>query len=169
MCKESKLCYNCTDNIAQEIYLLQQVYDFSLITGNSQCSEDILSLFCNVITLYGNGDMKTSLDEECVQARDNECAAEWRLVETFLKITLLDCNSLNDTENISLSRASAQNCPDGFGVLCGSICQPLCAEISLFSDAATTTYEVLNIIFHSMSIVSGFVTLVACVYDKKKM
>jgi len=113
--------------------------------------------------------MATSLDEECLEVRDNKCAAEWRLVETFFNITLLDCNSLNDTGDISLSRAPTQSCPDDFGVLCGSICQPLCAEISLFNDAATTAYEVLNIIFHSISVVSGFVTLFACVYDRKKM
>ena len=169
MCKESELCYNCTDKIAQEFHLLQLVYDFSFVTGNSQCSEVILSLVCKAVTLYDDSDMATSLDEECLEVRDNKCAAEWRLVETFFNITLLDCNSLNDTGDISLSRAPTQSCPDDFGVLCGSICQPLCAEISLFNDAATTAYEVLNIIFHSISVVSGFVTLFACVYDRKKM
>ena len=169
LCKESELCYNCTDDIAEEFYLLQLVYDFSVVTRNSQCSKAIRSLFCNAVTSYDDDDITTPLDEECVKVRDNECAAEWRLMETFFNVTLLDCNSLNDSGHILLSKAPAQNCPDDFGVLCGSVCQPLCAEISLFNDAATTAYEVLNIIFHSMSVVSGFGTLVACIYDRKKM
>jgi len=166
LCTESD---NFTDSITQEHYLLQSVYDFSLISGNNQCSEAVISLFCNTVTEYDNDDATASPDEECVQVRDNECAAEWRLLETFFNITLPDCKSLNEIENVSLSRAQTQDCPDHFGVLCGSICQPLCAEFSLYNEAATTASVVLNIIFHSMSIVSGFITLVACIYDRKKM
>jgi len=167
MCIESEQCYNCTDSIAQEYFLLQPVYDFSLITGNSQCNEMVLSLFCNAAMVYD--DMTTSLDEMCVQVRDNECASEWRLVETFFDLTLLNCSSLNKSESISLSRAPTQSCPDHFGVLCGSICLPLCAEFSLFNDGTTIAYEVLNIICHSVSIIAGFIALVACIYHRKKM
>jgi len=169
ICKESELCYNCTDKIAQEFYLLQPVYDFSFVTGNSQCSEVILSLFCNAVTLYDDGDMTTSLHEECLQVRDNECAAEWRIVETLLNLTLLDCDSLNKIENISLSKAQPRTCPNDFGVLCGSICQPLCAEISFYDDATATVYKVFNILFQCTSLLTGLITIVASIYDRKKM
>ena len=104
-----------------------------------------------------------------MQVRDSSCASEWRLVETFFNLSLLNCSSLNDAESISLSRAPILPCPDGYGVLCGSICQPLCAEVSSFTEAATTVYRVLNIIFHSIAIISGIATLFACIYHRKKM
>ena len=110
-----------------------------------------------------------SLDTECIQVRDRGCAAEWRIIETLFNLTLLDCNSLNDTERVSLAKAPILPCPDGYGVLCGSICQPLCAEISSFSEEATLAYRILNIIFHSIAIVSGMAVFIACICRRKKM
>ena len=102
-------------------------------------------------------------------ARDNECAAEWRMVESFLNIALIDCYSFNDIDNVTLSRAPTLQCPDDYGVFCGSICQPLCSEASLFNDAATTANKIFSIIFHSMAVISGIITLVACFIHRKKM
>ena len=163
-----ELC-NYTYSVPLEFYLFQSVYDVSFITGNGLCSKVILSLFCNAEALYDGCNVTISLDEECVKVRDNECAAEWRIVEILFNLTLLDCNSLNETGNISLSRAPTQTCPDDFGVLCGSICQPLCAEFSLYNDAATTAYAVLNALFQCTSILTGLITIVASIYDRKKM
>ncbi|XP_065907492.1 uncharacterized protein [Dysidea avara] len=168
MCEQSDLC-NYTYSVPLEFYLLQPVFDVSFITGNGLCSEVILSLFCNAAALYDGCNMETALDEKCVKVRDNECASEWRIVETLFNLTLLDCNSLNETGNVSLSRASIQTCPDDFGVLCGSICQPLCAEFSLYNDVATTVYAVLDILFNCTSIITGIITMVACIYERKKM
>ncbi|XP_065911941.1 uncharacterized protein [Dysidea avara] len=160
-------CNDCINNTSPVFHLLQPVYDLSLFTANSPCSETVVSLFCNAI----NDDdiVNISLDTECMQVRDSSCASEWRLVETFFNLSLLNCSSLNDAESISLSRAPILPCPDGYGVLCGSICQPLCAEVSSFTEAATTVYRVLNIIFHSIAIISGIATLFACIYHRKKM
>ena len=164
-------CNDCINNTSPVFHLLlqavlQPVYDLSLFTANRQCSEAVVSLFCNAI----NDDMvNISLDTECIQVRDSSCASEWRLIETFFNQSLLNCSSLNNAESISFSRAPILPCPDGYGVLCGSICQPLCAEVSSFTEAATTVYRVLNIIFHSIAIISGITTLFACIYHRKKM
>ena len=168
MCEQNELC-NYTYSVPLQFYLLQPVYDLSFITGNSLCSASILSLFCSTVALYDGCNVTKSLDEECVQVRDNECAAEWRIVETLFNLTLPDCSSLNETGNILLSKAPTQMCPDEFGVLCGSICQPLCAEFSLHNDATTTIYAVFEIILNCISIIAGLVTIAASIYERKKM
>ncbi|XP_065911465.1 uncharacterized protein [Dysidea avara] len=166
VCITSGCSNDCINNTSPVFHLLQPVYDLSLFTANSQCSEAVVSLFFNAI----NDDMvNISLDTECIQVRDSSCASEWRITETLFNLTLLDCDSLNATEHISLAKAPILPCPDGYGVLCGSICQPLCAEVSSFSEAATTAYRVLNIIFHGIAIISGIITFVACIYHRKKM
>ena len=168
MCEQNELC-NYTYSVPQQFYLLQPVYDLSFVTGNSPCSAFILSLFCSTVALYDGCNVTKSLDEECVQVRDNECAAEWRIVETLFNLTLPDCSSLNEIGNILLSKAPTQTCPDEFGVLCGSICQPLCAEFSLYNDVTTTIFAVFDIIFNCISIITGLITIAASIYDRKRM
>ena len=104
-----------------------------------------------------------------MEVRDDKCAAEWRIIENFFNATLLSCDSFNGIGNFIIERAPILSCPDDFGIFCGSLCQPLCADISLFDDAATVTYEVLNIILHSMSIIAGVVTIIACFLRRAKM
>jgi len=168
MCEQSKLC-NFTYSVPPEFYVLQTVYNVSSVTDNGMCGEAILSLFCNATAMYDGCNVITSLDKECLKVRDNECAAEWRIVETLFNLTLLDCDSLNKIENISLSKAQTRTCPNDFGVLCGTICQPLCAEISFYDDATTTVYKVFNILFQCTSLLTGLITIVASIYDRKKM
>ena len=166
LCIASGRCNDCINSISPVFYLLQAVYDLSLFTANSKCSEAVVSLFCNA----ANDDtVDISLDTECIQVRDSSCASEWRITETFFNLSLINCSSLNNPENFALSRAPILPCPDGYGVLCGSICQPLCAEVSSFSESATTASRVLNIILHSIAFISGIATLFACIYHRKKM
>ena len=165
-CNESKLCSNCNDTEYQEILnqILQPVHDLSLLLGNGQCSEAISQFFCNAITEADSNSFK-----ECLIVRDNKCAAEWRIIENFFNVTLTSCDSFNESTNFIFARAPILSCPEDFGVFCGSLCQPLCAEISLFNEAATITYEVLNIILHTMSVIAGVVVLVICFVHKRKM
>lgn len=166
---EGRPC-NDSDGVPQQIYLLKLVDSFCSITGNRQCSDAIQSLSCAAITSYDDGiNAALTLTTACTRARDNECAAEWRMVESFLNISLIDCKSFNDSGNITLSRAPNLQCPDDFGTFCGSVCQPLCAEMSLFNDAATTTNRILSIIFHSTSVISGIITLFVCFIHRDKM
>ena len=115
-----------------------------------------------------NGDNYT-LITDCLKIRDDICAAEWRLAEILFNASLPDCSSFDKDENFVTARAPTLSCPDDFGVYCGSLCQPLCGEISIYNDTATTVYEVLNIIFHSLSLIAGVVTLLACYLCKRKM
>ena len=104
ICNDRLPC-NCSENVPPQIHLLKLVDGLCSITGNSQCSKAILSLFCNATTLYNDDDTEPVLTMDCIMARDNECAAEWRMVESFLNIALIDCYSFNDIDNVTLSRA----------------------------------------------------------------
>ena len=168
LCNESELCsdYNETDEY-HELEVLQPVYALSTVIGNSQCGETLLQFFSIAIN-ETNKDNYT-LIRDCLRIRDDICAAEWRVAEIFFNASLPDCSSFDEDANFVMARAPTLSCPDDFGVFCGSLCQPLCDEISIFNDTATTVYEVLNIIFHSLSLIAGVVTLLACCLRKWKM
>ena len=163
LCNKSKI----NETEYHELDILQPVHVLSVALGNDQCSEAVLQFFCNAINAIDTDNY--TLINECSKVRDNECAAEWRIAENFFNASLPDCGSFDTDANFTTARAPVLECPDDFGVFCGSICQPLCDEISIFNDAATDAYEVLNIILHSMSLIGGVVTFLACCLRKRKM
>jgi len=169
LCNKNERCSDCnkTETELHELEVLRPVHDLSLLLGNGQCSEAILQFFCNAINIVDNDNY--TLIKECLRVRDNECATEWRIAEVFFNVSLPDCNSFDRDANFITTRAPTLSCPDDFGVFCGSLCQPLCAEFSLFNDAATVAYEVLNIILHTLSLIGGVVTFLACCLRKRKM
>ena len=168
LCNENKLCssYNETDEY-HELEILQPVYSLSTLLGNTQCGEATLQFFFTAINETNNDNY--TLKTDCLRIRDDICAAEWRVAEVFFNASLPDCSSFDEDANFVTARAPTLSCPDDFGVFCGSLCQPLCDEISIFNDTATTVYEVLIIIFHTLSLIAGIVTLLACCLRKWKM
>ena len=169
LCNESKICSDCNETEYHELDILQTVHDLSVALGNDQCSEAILQFFCKATNLIDVDNYTVTLIEGCSQVRDDECAAEWRIAENFFNVSLPDCSSFDTDTNFTTARAPVLGCPDDFGVFCGSICQPLCDEISIFNDAATAAYKILNITFHTMSLIGGVITFLACCLRKKKM
>ena len=162
-CNESELRYDFNETEYLDQVLLP-VYGLSVATGNDQCGEAVSQFFCNAVSAVSNDNYK-----ECLEVRDDKCAAEWRIAENFLDVPLPSCDSFNESAILIIERAPILSCPDDFGIFCGSLCQPLCADISLFDDAATITYEVLNIILHTTSIIAGVVTILACFVRRTKM
>ena len=167
LCNESDVCSNYNKTVHHEFEILQPIYDFSFVTRNGQCGTAILQFFFTAIN-EANRDNYT-LITDCLRIRDDICAAEWRIVEVFFDVSLPDCSSFGEDANFVTARAPTLSCPDDFGEYCGSLCQPLCDEISIFDDTATTVYKVLNIILHSLSLIAGVVTFLACCLYKKKM
>ena len=147
-----------------QLLTLQAVYDLSVVLENDQCSDAISQFYCNAID-----DDTHDLITECLEVRDDTCAAEWRMIESFINLTLPSCVGFYGVNNFTSEKAPALNCPVDFGIFCGSLCQPLCAEFSLFSDAATVAYKVLNIMFHITAIIAGVVTILACYIHRTKM
>ena len=140
------------------------MYGLSVATGNDQCGEAVSQFFCNAVSAVSNDSYK-----ECLEVRDDKCAAEWRIAENFLDVPLPGCDSFNESANLIIERAPILSCPDDFGIFCGSLCQPLCTDISLFYDAATVTYEVLNITLFAISIIAGVVTILISFVHRTKM
>ena len=164
LCHDSKNSSHCNDT---KLEILQPVYHLSFVLRNNQCGQAILQFFCNAINIIDNDNY--TLIKECFKMRDNTCAAEWRITENFLESPLPDCSSFNTDANFVTAKAPILECPDDFGIFCGSVCQPLCDEVSLFNDAATYASKVLNVIFHTICIIGGVITLFACCLRKRKM
>jgi len=172
ICNQRSLC-NCSRQLQipgqLRFYFLQFMDGLSSVTKNARCSAGILSLFCDIIASYDNSDTIPTTIASCIDVRDNKCTSEWRIIEAFLNTSLLDCSNFNDSKAASFSRAPPLDCPDDFGVSCGSLCQPACADISLFSDAATTAYRILSIVCYCICITGGVINLFACYFHRSKM
>ena len=168
LCDKNELCFECNETDYEELQILQPVYDLSLLFGNTQCSEGVSQLFCNAAIDSIENDSYI-LTEQCLEVRDDKCAAEWRIVENIFGVPLPSCNSFNGSANFSSEKAPSLNCPDDFGTFCGSLCQPLCADISLYSNAASTAYTVLNIILHIVSTLAGVITIITCCIQRATM
>ena len=151
--------------------VLQYIYYLSVLLENSHCTIDLLHFTCSVAELEINNVFKINDDlmEKCIEVRDNICSVEWRIAESFINISLPECESLN--ENFTTSRDSFLDCPDNFGIFCGSLCQPLCAEfsLSLLNDATAIANRAVHIILYLISIVGGLTTLLACYFHRDKM
>ena len=164
-CNKSRLCSDCNKTELSELEILRPVHDLSIVLGNSRCNKAVQEFFCDAVTTIDN----FTLIKQCLHVRDDECAAEWRIAEDFFNFSLPDCSSFDKDGNFTTKRAPILSCPDDFGIFCGSLCQPLCAELSLFNDPATVAYRVLNIICHTISVIGGVITILACCLRKRKM
>ena len=75
------------------------MYGLSVATGNDQCGEAVPQFFCNAVGAVGNDSYK-----ECLQVRDDKCAAEWRIAENFLDVPLPSCDSFNGSSNFIIEK-----------------------------------------------------------------
>ena len=166
------LCLTCDDCDMSEVTALYSVYNVGAMLGNRHCTEDGLNFFCNAVSflchdfLNNNSNSTLSLSEECVQIHDNQCAAEWRIVENMFNLSLTDCSSFDDGANLTVSDAPMLPCPDDFGVFCG-LCLPLC-ENPLPSEVRTI-YTAVTIVLFIISLIGGVIALITSIIKRKKM
>jgi len=157
---------DCEYNNLSVIKSLQSVYNLGARFGNLECIEDGLQFFCHAINfLSGDTNSLLALSEECVQIRDNQCAAEWRIVKSLFNISLPDCNSFNQS---AVSDIQHLPCPNNFGVFCDFLCLPLCSD-SPHKDGITAAYNIFSIALYLISIAGGIITLIVSVIKRKKM
>ena len=75
---------------------------------------------------------------------------------------LIDCEEYEETAPL--------NCGDQFDLTNdGSVCLPLCAEFSQYSEAYTTPIVVLHAIFLFMNVIGGILIIVISIKKRKKM
>ena len=144
---------------------LSLVYNAASKLENSQCTENALLFFCNATYSLCDGDSTLPLSEECVQVRDDNCAAEWRIVDNLLNTSSLDCGTFQTAND---SFVPTLMCPDNFEVACNSLCLPSC-DFIVHSDTDVVVYRVLLSLFFIFSLIGGVITLVASVIKREKM
>jgi len=155
-----------------DVSALNSVYNVGIMLGNEQCTEDGLEFFCNAVSflcndyLWSDGNSTSSLSEECVQIRDNQCATEWRIVENLFNLSLPDCSSFDEGANLTLSDAPILPCPNDFGVFCG-LCLPLCS--SPLPKDIRTTYAALTIVLFVITLIGGVIVLITSIRKRKTM
>ena len=169
-CNGTEICLECINPTSGylRLLILQSVYELSVVLENDKCGDAIAQFYCDAIDTVNDGGGR-DLITECLEVRDDTCATEWRMIEAFTDFTLPNCDGFYGSENFTSDKAPALSCPADFGIFCGSLCQPLCNEFSLFSDTATVAYRVLSIVFHVIAIIAGVITILACCMLKTKM
>ena len=110
------------------------------------------------------------LTEKCEEVRDNKCASEWRIVESFFNMTIPDCMSYNENGNLTYSKAPTLPCPSEFDHFCGSTCLPVCdGHFLLTKHTLDLCFYVLAIITGAISLIGGVITLIACYYNQDRV
>ena len=160
---------NCSSTEATAISF---VYDTASKKQRSECTNNGIQFFCNAITFLCGGFMflcnRSSLNEECVQIRDNQCAAEWRIVENLFNLSLPDCESFDDGTSIVIaSDIPNLQCPDKFREFCGSVCLPVCGK-PLAGDIVDV-FKIIIIVLYIISLTGGVMTLIVSIIKRKKM
>jgi len=160
------------DSNSTTILDLYLIYDLSFTLNSiSQCGSDALSFFCNATILLCGGDSSSvDLTEECKEVRDKKCASEWRIVENFFKISLLDCISFTKSGNTTFRSAPILPCASQFDHFCGSTCAPVCGEYSVLTEDTSTFY--FRFVVSTLGVIcfiGGVITLIACYYNRQKM
>ena len=158
---------NCNNNY---ILALNYVYNLGVVFRNYQCVEDGLNFFCDAINFLCevSTDNSSLLSEECVQIRDNQCLAEWRIVRNLFNASLPDCNTFNEGANLTVSDISSLPCPAHLDVFCG-LCLPICGEQFPFNDSVETAFNAWKIILLIVSLSGGVVNLIVSIIKHKKM
>ena len=158
------LDFNCSNISA--IRALQLVYVLGTLFENNHCVTDALPFFCAAIDSFCvDNTILPSLHEECIQVRDNNCSAEWRIAENLFSISVPSCRSFDTT--VTFSSAPIQTCPDMFEVFCGSLCLPSCQRISLLR--VDVVYRVWFTIVYVVNLIGGVITVIASIVYRQKM
>jgi len=150
---------------------LSIIFAVGLYMENTECYYDSLQFFCNAIVLLFN-DTNSSIDlsEECEEVRDNKCASEWRIADSFFNEGVPDCMSYRESGNLTHSKAPYLPCPSNFDHFCGSTCLPVCDGHYLITDnKLDLVFYILAIITATISLFGGVITLIACYYNRHKL
>ena len=166
---QNELFYNAC--LSNSLMLVQAIEAVNSFLGNTaQCSNSAILFLCDAMFLLcGDDNSAVNLIEECVKIRDNDCSAEWRLLENVFNLPLPSCESFTMNRTITFSKAPPLECPSQFDAFCDSVCLPVCEEYSLVPRDASVASNTLTIIFIIIGMIWGLITLIACYYNRKKM
>lgn len=159
--------YCCNTSV---IVALKSVYNLGAWLLNNQCTNSGINFFCDAINLLCNENefnSTSSLTEECVQTRDDYCAAEWRIVKNLFNTSLPDCNIFGNSDNQTTPDTPTLPCPDSFGVFCG-LCLPKCGSTP-YSHDVIAAYDLLSIGLCFISLTGGVICLIFSIMKRSRM
>ena len=160
LCSQIKICnFSNSDCTHPILYTFEALRTINLPSSQQYCTERVETLFCDALMECTNESYVK--DIVCQQVRQEYCTAEWRMLEAHNQTNgLIDCEEYEDTAPL--------NCSDQFGYN-GSVCLPLCGEISQYSEANTNPYIVLYTTCLFISIIGGITVIAFSFWKRKKM
>ena len=106
---------------------------------------------------------------ECQDIRDNECFAQWKLLELSRYASFLpNCSELHGSDESTDMRPKVV-CNEQFGLYCDSLCLPLCEEFSQNSDGLTLLQDILFIFAGLSSLIGGTIVIIISIYRRSSM
>ena len=165
---QEELFYNfCLRN---SLSLVKAILAINSVLENEECNKAAIPFLCNAtFSLCSDSSFTLDLKEQCLQVRDHNCTIEWRVLENIYGVSIPSCDSYIMNGSLTFAKAPQLTCPDQFDTFCDSICLPSCEDFSLYSRDAVVASHVLVIIFEVVGLISGVITLIACLVNKKKM
>ena len=167
-CNITNITEDCINSSA--IKGLHTVYALGLDVDH--CTVDALPFFCDAtLHLCGENDL-FNLTNTCLTVRDNDCALEWRIAETFLNTPVPDCLSFEMDRNLTFTKAPLPNkCPDEFAIFCDSICLPVCGKYVPYNRKYSNSniYHIIVSIWGTIGLIGGVITLIGCYYNRHKL
>lgn len=166
---QSEFIYNLC--LESSLSLVEAVHAINLALNNEECNIAAVPFFCDAMfSLCSDDSYVVDLEQECIQVRDENCTTEWRVLENIFDVSIPSCESFSANGALSFAKAPAlDTCPDQFNVYCDSVCLPSCEDFSQFSHDATVASYALIITFQLTGVVSGVITLIGCLFNRKKM
>ena len=167
---QNESSYNICLNLS--LSLIQALHAVNLVLQNEECNNAAIPFLCNAtFSLCSDNRLSLGLDlkEQCMQVRDDKCTIEWRVLENIFNVPIPSCDSFSVNGTLTFAKAPQLTCPDQFDAFCDSVCLPSCGEFSQNSYDATVASRVLTIIFEVIGLISGVITLLACLFNREKM
>ena len=156
-----------------EFFSLLQTYS-SVIS--KECLAAVIPFLCQYVypPCDGNGSAQFITQEQCINARDGVCKAEWRIampiaLTTGQEYLLPVCETFsNDAESTSVTvenDTEPLRCHYQFKEFCG-VCLPLCATFSLYPEFAERT---ILTVAGALVLTSGLIFLIVSVIRPSEM
>ena len=130
---------------------------------NEFCNRSTYQSFCEALDYCSIGQDADARELLCTQVRQNNCTAEWRILEVNNRSTeLIDCQEFGET--------SRPNCTEQFDLADNdSVCLPLCKEFSRHGEKYTDFIVPFHVVVHIMNAVGGIIVIIASVLNRANM
>jgi len=153
--------YNLNSSCVHRLFDLYEALGMKDNNCSTYCMRnETFKLFCDALHNCDNISYVNNI--MCQEVRQDYCTSEWRKLELNGSEELIDCDKYGETATL--------NCSDQFGLdENDSICLPLCAKFSQYSEAFTNVYVSVRTVLILISTIGGIITFIVSIWKRKKM